>query len=249
MVNQYISEVAWNKILTFLRSVGGLHCANIDRLKNFIEAIFWMVRGGTPWRLLDSRFGRWNSIFKRFNSWCKKGIWEKLLQFCIENPDLEHVMIDSTIVRAHHRAAGYGKQAEEGLGRSRGGFTSKIHAIVDALGNLLRFSITPGQTHDITQASKLLDGFTDAAVIADKGYDSDELRNTLKQNNCSSVIPPRKTRKNQYPYDKHLYKERHLIEGFFSKLKEFRRLATRYDKSARSFGSFIAFVGALLWLR
>ena len=75
----------------------------------------------------------------------KKDIWNKLLQFCIQDPDLEYIMIDATIVRAHACAAGYGDTREEGLGRSKGGFTSKIHAKVDALGNPLKIIITPGK--------------------------------------------------------------------------------------------------------
>ena len=86
-------------------------------------------------------------------------------------------MIDATIVRSHPCAAGYKKssQDQEALGRSKGGFTTKIHAVVDALGQALRFKLTGGQRHDVTQASELLDGFKGANVLGDKGYDSQKL--------------------------------------------------------------------------
>lgn len=99
------------------------------------------------------------------NTWSKKSIWTELLNFCIEGPDLEYILIDATIVRAHTSAAGYDTQSTEGLGRSRSGFSSKIQAKVDALGNLLQFSISPGQVSEITQASNLLKNVHNSKVI------------------------------------------------------------------------------------
>ena len=208
-----------------------------------------MARTGAQWRELPTRYGKWNSIFQRFNNWSKKHIWEKLLEFCAQDPDMESVMIDATIVRAHACAAGYGDQEQQGLGRSKGGFTSKIHAKVDALGNPLKFINTPGQTGDMTQAKALIHDTKDCYVLADKGYDSDDLRLTLEENGCISVIPGRSNRIVPIEYDKHVYKERHLVEFLFSKMKHFRRVFSRFDKSMRNFMSFLSFVGACLWLR
>lgn len=179
----------------------------------------------------------------------KKHIWDKLLEFCIEDPDLESIMIDATIVRAHACAAGYEGQDQKGLGRGSGGFTSKIHAKVDVLGNVLKILITPGQRHDVTQAKLLLEGIRDANVIADKGYDSSEVRKQIKEQNYVDTIPSKSNSTTPVDYDKHLYKERHAIECFFSKMKYFRRVFSRFDKSVRNFGSFLSFVGAILWLR
>ena len=233
----------------FLKHQKEIYCNSENNCKNFIEAVFWMARTGAQWRELPEYYGKWNSVFCRFNCWAKKEIWDKLLEFCIQDPDLEYVMIDATIVRAHACAAGYGDQETEGLGRSAGGFSSKIHAKVDALGNVLKIIITPGERHDITQAKQLLDGTKDASVLGDKGYDSAELRNQIKEQNCNPEIPSRSNSKSPAEYDKHIYKERHLIECFFSKMKFFRRVFSRFDKSARNFGSFLSFVGAILWLR
>ena len=183
----------------------------------FMEAMFWMARTGAQWRELPKKYGKWNSIFSRFNAWAKKQIWENLLKYCAQDPDLEYVMIDATIVRAHACAAGYGEQEAEGLGRGVGGFTSKIHAKVDALGNPLKFIITAGQRHDISQANALLENVINSQVIADRGYDSNILRLQLAQQGCESIIPSKSNSKNPYEYDKDIYKERHAVECFFPK--------------------------------
>jgi transposase len=249
MQKEYISEVAWVKIYSFLKSRKNVYIKNEEESKKFMEAIYWMVRTGAQWRELPEYYGQWNSVFKRFNEWAKKEIWEKFLEFCVEDPDLESVILDATIVRAHACAAGHGDQNAEGLGRSKGGFTSKIHVKVDALGNPLKIIITPGQRNDVTQAKALLEGTTDANVLGDKAYDADEVLTDIEAKNCTAVIPPKSNRKEQREYDKHVYKERHLIECFFSKIKQFRRVFSRFDKTARNFASFVAFVGALIWLR
>ena len=156
MQEEYITNEAWSKMLIFLKTVPGIYIVSESRCKVFVEAIYWMARTGAQWRELPEKYGHWNSVFKRFNAWSRKKIWDDLFGFCIQDPDLEYYMIDATIVRAHQCAAGYGNQEEEGLGRSKGGFTTKIHAAVDALGNPLKFIITPGQRSDVTQAEELI---------------------------------------------------------------------------------------------
>ena len=142
-----------------------------------------------------------------------------------------------------------GIKKKEALGRSAGGFTTKLHALVDALGNPLLFLATPGQEHDVNQAENLLKNYKETTVIADKGYDSQTLINKLKKKDIASVIPPRKNSLNPRKYDKHLYKERNLIECFFGKIKQFRRVFSRFDKSIKAFLSFVNFAAAIIWLR
>ena len=125
------------------------------------------------------------------------------------------------------------------MGRSRGGFSTKIHAAVDALGNPLRFILTGGQEADVKQAEPLIDGFKPKAVIGDKGYDSDEVVNMVQGRGAEAVIPPKQNRKEPRVYDKHLYKERNLIERFWNRIKHYRRVATRYEKTARNFMAFV----------
>jgi len=162
------------------------------------------------------------------------------------DPDLEYVMLDSPVVRAHACAAGYGKnsQEKEALGRSKGGFTTKIHTAVDALGNPLNFSLTGGQRHDITQASFLTEEFIGEFTLADKGYDSNAFIERLNAKDPIPVIPSRKNRKEPRAYDEFLYEDRSRIECFFNKINHYRRVFSRYDKCAQSFLSFLYFVGA-----
>jgi transposase len=251
MKKEYINEAAWSKIFSFLTDHQAIYSNDESKCKNFIEAIFWMSRVGAQWRELPETYGKWNSIFSRFNDWTKKGIWEELMNFCIQEPDLEWIMIDATIVRAHPCAAGYkrGMQEKEALGRSKGGFTCKIHALVDALGNPLKIVLTPGQSSDITQGPILIKGYSNSSILADKGYDCDAFRRQIYAQNCLPVIPPRANRKQNIEYDETLYEERHVVECFFSKIKHFRRIFSRFDKSARNFAAFLSFVGAMIWLR
>jgi transposase len=120
---------------------------------------------------------------------------------------------------------------------------------VDALGNPLRFLLTQGQIHDLTGADALLPQMASHVLIADKAYDADErVRQPLACAGKSAVIPPRKHRTAPCPFDEALYKARHLIENFFCKLKQFRAIATRYDKTARNFLAAIYLTAATIWL-
>ncbi len=141
----------------------------------------------------------------------------------------------------------------EALGRSRGGFTTKLHAAVDALGNPLGFTLTPGQRADITQAEALLepilvDHREVEAVIADKGYDSDAFVAYVGAKEAEAVIPSRRNRKEQREIDRNLYKDRNKVERFFNRLKHYRRVATRYEKTARNYLSFVYLASTMIWL-
>jgi transposase len=141
----------------------------------------------------------------------------------------------------------YDPAQNQALGRSAGGFSTKVHAACDALGNPIRFLITPGQESDYTKALELIEGFNCKALLADKGYDADYIVAAVGIK--KAVIPPRSMRKNPRKYDKVLYKERNLIERLFNKLKHFRRFATRYEKLASSYLSFIHVAAILILLR
>ena len=123
-----------------------------------------------------------------------------------------------------------GGQAAQALGRSRGGFSTKIHVSVDGLGNPLRFILTGGQQHDITQAEGLIAGYAGEHVLADKGYDAQEFRRHILELGMMPVIPPRSNRKAPADYDRHLYRERHLVECFINKIKHYRRIFSRFEK-------------------
>ncbi|HKM73581.1 MAG TPA: IS5 family transposase, partial [Stellaceae bacterium] len=126
---------------------------------------------------------------------------------------------------------------------------TKIHALVDALGNPLRFLLTPGQVHDLVGADALLPQMAADVLIADKAFDADDrVIRPLASAGKSAVIPLRQNRTAPRPFDQELYKTRHLIENFFCKLKQFRAIATRYDKTARNFLAAVHLAAATIWL-
>ena len=138
---------------------------------------------------------------------------------------------------------------DQALGRSRGGFSTKIHIAVDALGNPVDFLLTGGQKADVTQAEPLIGGHEADAYILDKAYDSDAVVEAAKQQGGEAVIPPKKNRKLAREYDKHLYKERKKVEWFINLLKQYRRVATRYEKTARNFLGFVHMASIIILLR
>jgi len=159
-------------------------------------------------------------------------------------------MIDSTSVRAHQQAATAKRGADHCLGRSRGGLTTKIHVVVDAQGLPIRLGLMAGQAHDGQIADTLLDHLGPRTIVlADKAYDADRIRELIQGQGATPNIPPKSNRCWKPCFSKRLYRERNLIERFFSKLKHFRRVATRYDKLAANFLAMVQLASLRLWLR
>ena len=100
----------WKKILAFLRMCAGIRIGDEAKCRQFIEGVMWMARSGAQWRLLPDAYGDWNAVYKRFARWCELGIWEQMHEFIASDRDMESLMIDSTIVRAHPCAAGASKK-------------------------------------------------------------------------------------------------------------------------------------------
>jgi transposase len=152
-------------------------------------------------------------------------------------------------IRARQGRQKNGGQDAQALGRSRGGFSTKIHAKVDGLGNPLRFILTGGECHEITQAEALLGDQVGNYVLGDRAFDSDDLIAFIIEHGAVPVIPSRKNRKEPREYDTWRYRERALVECFFNKIKQFRHIFSRFDKLASRFLGFLHFAGALIWLR
>jgi transposase len=134
------------------------------------------------------------------------------------------------------------------LGRSRGGFSTKIHASVSGLGLPVELTLTPGQAADVSQADALLADHPVEVAIADKGYDSDPLVSRIEARGAEAVIPPRKNRTQPRAYDRERYKDRNLAERFWQKVKQYRRVATRYEKTARNFLAFVQVAASMVLL-
>lgn len=135
------------------------------------------------------------------------------------------------------------------IGRSKGGLTTKVHVVVDALGNPLRLHLTAGNVNDIVPAYDLLEGLLADKILAGRAYDANKLLALAERQKHEVVIPPIPGRLVQRKYDAHAYKERHLVECFFAKLKSFRRVATQYDKLAITFKAAVTLAACLIWLQ
>ena len=155
-------------------------------------------------------------------------------------------MLDATICKAQRFASGARGGDEEALGRSRGGLTTKIHALVDGLGRPLCFLLTPGQAADCRHALALLEGLVVERLIGDRAYDTDELRNWCAEHGAEAVIPSKRNRKAPIPHDRQAYKHRHLIENLFGRIKDFTRIILRKDKTSRSYAGFVSLAFALI---
>lgn len=142
-----------------------------------------------------------------------------------------------------------GGEAEQALGRSRGGFSTKIHVTVDGLGNPLRLQLTAGQRHDIIKASDMIVDLDFDYVIADRSYGAKPFLDEIVESGAIPVIPPKKNAKEPHQYDKWRYRERHLIECFIGKIKHFRRVFSRFDKLAKRYLGFLQLTSTLIWLR
>ena len=248
-----VTDEEWQVIYGILQLNERAYTGSEESCRRFVNAVLWILRSGAQWRLLPPSRGKWNSVFKRFSSWCSHDIWDDLHRSCIRQPDLQSVFIDSTVVRAHACAAGAaGSTAEsESLGRSKGGYSTKIHAVTDGLGYPIDFTLTGGQSSDIGQAQALLELTPTGteALMADKGYDCDAFILAIESQDMNAVIPPKSNRVHPQHCDFFAYKERHLIECFFGKIKHYRRIFSRFEKKAQNYMGFIRFVSALIWLR
>jgi transposase len=170
MFRMLLNDEVWNKIKSILPGKEGDRGRTASDNRCFVEAVLWIGRTGSPWRDLPSQFGRCHTVYMRFSRWRRKGIWQRVAHVVSGEAEIDQVMIDSTIVRAHQHSAGARKtHGPQAIGRSRGGLTTKLHLAIDANGRPLRLIITEGQVADIVCAEELIGDLSATAVIADKG--------------------------------------------------------------------------------
>ena len=250
MLRHDVTDQQWARIAAHLPAERGRQGRPVLlRNRQFMHAIRYFAKTGLPWRDLPPEFGPWKTVYHRFSSWSKAGVFDELLRVLSQDSDCENVMVDGTYIRAHqHAAGGLGGPKKNEIGLSRGGLTTKIHALVDGLGNPLHVHLSAGNIHDITEAPKLLAVAHGRNFIADKGYDSDAVRAAVRAKRMTPVIPSKRNRLVPAQIDKLVYKERHLVENFFCKLKVFRRIATRYDKTAIHFLGLVTLVSCWIQL-
>jgi transposase len=243
-----LTDEDWKKVLPILNEHRIYNKADLRRT---FEGILYRIRVGCPWRDLPEYFGKWSSVYKRFNEWCRE---EKLMSIfkalCVE-PDMEWTFIDGSIVKAHQHSAGAQNDQETGIGKSVAGNTTKIHLAVDSCGFPIDFTITGGEVHDVKEAPSFIAQLPKSDYkIMDKGYDCESLREQIKQQKCTPIIP-RKSNSTigNVALDWGLYKYRHLVENAFARLKHFRGVATRFDKLKRNFVGVVALACAIMWIK
>lgn len=247
MARLMLTDELWSKLKTIMLQHG---IYDKPRLRIMVEGVLYRMRVGCPWRDLPPVFGCWNSIYKKFNRWSSKNKIYRIFKALVQEPDLEWEFIDGSIIKAHQHSAGAASKENQAIGKSKGGNTTKIHMAVDACGFPIDFELTGGEVHDCKVAPEFIEKLpVSDYVIADKGYDSEELRELIRKKTSIPLIP-RKSNSTigNDDMDWGLYKYRHLVENVFARLKHFRAIATRYDKLKRNYSSMLAMACGYLWL-
>ncbi|QPF82001.1 IS5 family transposase [Bradyrhizobium genosp. L] len=243
-----LTEHEWTAIKPMLpNKPRGVPRVNDRRVLN---GIFWVLRSGAPWRDLPGAFGPYTTCYNRFVRWRRAGVWSRIIDALAAAHDAAVQMIDTSIVRVHQHGACIKWNQRQLMGRSRGGLTSKIHAVVDANGLPVRLALTRGETHDNRLAGKLLSRLKSGSMLlADRGYDADWIRGSPCGEAHGPISPPKRNRSNPINFSPYLYRDRNRIERFFNRIKQCRRVATRYDKLAANYLAFVQLASIRLWLR
>ena len=227
--------------------------------RRVINGILWVLHTGSPWRDLPAEFGCWQTVYNRFRRWINENVWDRMYERLIKRADaLDQIdrsvwCADGSVVRAHRAASGMLPQSDENdelnaLGRSRGGYSTKVHLLTDANGIVLACTATPGQRHDSTEFECLMANCVlslhhtnkrPQGIAGDKGYSSHAIRESICNLGIQPIIP---TKSNEHPnpdFDKEQYRRRNIVERAIGWLKESRRVATRYDKLTSSYLAFV----------
>lgn len=215
-------------------------------LESVLEGILFVLYEGCTWRAIDSPSASWNSIYQYWRRWCAEGIWAQLLELGAPSPKGKTRFLDSTHIKVHRAGCNpEGGQEAQGIGTSRGGLNTKLHAVVDLKANPLALVLSAGNEADISWAEFAVGDLQGGTLAADKGYDSDTFRCWLYEREIKPCIPSRSNRLEPLPYGPATYKKRGRVENFFERLKRYRRVATRYDKLAVTFLGFVQLAAAL----
>ena len=215
------------------------------------NGILWILKSGAPWRFLPSKYGKWNSVYKKFQQWIKAGVFENLTRSNAERG--EFFTLDSTFCKVHRHALGARKNApghetKQDIESSRGGKTTKIHVLLDENFRVVKFLLSAGNVNDNLLALPLLKGFNlkNKVVLADKAYSTAKIRDYLEKQGAFVCIPDKINAKAKHDFDRELYKKRNVVERFFCRLKDYLRISIRLDKLSSSFSGFVSLAIFLL---
>ena len=216
--------------------------------RTVFNAIYWILDSGAKWRYIPKEYGNWNSIYHKYRKWIEERVFEKILQALIDS-SYSLVEIDSTFCKVHQNATGaLKKHGAQAIGVSRGGRTTKIHALVNENFQLIKVILTGGDVHDSECAIDLLSEvkIEGKAVLADKAFSAECIRSFIASHNAVVCIPDKSNAVVKHDFDKELYKQRNIIERFFHRIKKFRHISTRYDKLSVCFLSFVILAAIMI---
>ena len=216
-------------------------------LEEVLYSLLFVLAEGCRWRAIHRPGLSWITVYKYWRRWCQSGLWEKFLTQWNKHHSGDIAWVDSTCVKVHKSATNaQGEAAAQAIGRTKGGPNTKIHVAVDHHGQPISLLLSAGNEADVTYAEPLLVDGDCKVVVADKGYDSDLLRDWLRSQGMEPCIPPRSNRRTPEAYSFEHYRKRHLVENYFEKIKWFRRVATRYDKLYETYFGFVCLAAAIL---
>lgn len=240
----------WIEFEPFVRRAKRYKAGRQPRLSDrmFFEAVLYWTRTGLPWRDLPDAFGAWDAVYKRFRRWVASGSLRALFELLTDEPnfgEVRRILIDSTVVRAHAHAAGARRRHKkigaeksaklQGLGRSRGGFTTKIVLTAADENTAVAVEVVPGQANDAPRLKPMLEATCRRVpafdeLVGDKGFDGDAQRHACIDRGVFANIPSRKNRIDPWEHEPAGYRERNRVERLIGKAKQFRRVSTRYEK-------------------
>ena len=214
-----------------------------------LNAILYVAEQGCKWRGLPKRFGRWHTIYVRMNRWAKNGVLDRVFEQLqleqIVRIRIEAISLDSTSVKVHPDGTGALEKGPQAIGKSRGGWNTKIHMVAADARTAIVFALSPGHDHDAPHGRALLEELgpmpEGLPLLMDRAYEGNETRQLALDLGMIPVVPPKSNRLHPWDYDRAIYKKRNEIERLFRRLKGFRRIFSRFEKLDVLFLAFLCF--------
>ena len=241
-----LTDAQWNRIKFIFEEPAKVGRPSLNP-RSVFNALMWILKSGARWRDLPARYGNWNSIYHKFRLWCSLGLFERLLKIInADSKDTTLLEIDSTFCKVHQSACSALK--DQAIGSSRGGKNTKVHVLINERMQLLNVVLTGGQVHDSETVTALLKGIklTGKKILADKAYSCEQIRGFLAERGAVACIPDKANFRIKHDFDSELYKQRNIVERFFQRIKNYRHVATRYDKLSVCFENFVLLVASVI---
>ena len=241
-----LTQAQWNRIKCLFEEPTKVGRPSLNP-RIVLNGILWILKSGGRWRDLPARYGNWNSIYHKFRLWCSQGLFERLLTIInAGTKDTTLLELDSTFCKVHQSACSALK--DQAIGASRGGKNTKVHVLINDRMQLLNVVLTGGHVHDSESAIALFKGITlkGKTILADKAYSSEHIRVFIAEHGAVACIPNKSNFRIKHAFDAELYKQRNIVERFFQRIKNYRHIATRYDKLAVCFENFVLLAASLI---